>query len=78
MAETYLLVDANDNVVNAVVWDGAPGWQPSAGLRAVKFDGAWGDGWKWNGIAAYDPNPAPPPESRQPPSAPPVPGMTVV
>lgn len=78
MTDTYLLVDEIDTIVNSIVWDGdAANWQPPIGLRAFKFAGAWGNGWKWDGSKAYDPNPPPPP----PPSAPTpkqVDGMTVV
>ncbi len=74
---TYLLVDATDNIVSAIVWDGdEKNWQPPAGMRAIRYDGPWRDGWKWDGAKAFDPNPPPP--AAEPPAAPSVPGMTVV
>lgn len=78
MADTYILVDATDTVVNSALWDGdLNNWAPPAGLRAFRYDGVWHDGYKWDGAKAYDPNP-PPPEPEIPASAPPSEGMTVI
>lgn len=68
MADTYFLIDQDNNIVNCILWDGVAyspstpqGWLCPAGLTAVKTeDGHWCDGWKWDGQKSYDPNPPPP------------------
>lgn len=64
---TYLILDADNTIVNSAEWDGQMPWQPAEGLRAVlAADANWQPGWKWDGTKAYDPNPPPkeePPES---------------
>lgn len=80
MTHTYILVDASDAILNAILWDGdSAHYQPPEGVRAIRYDGVWRGGWKWDGTRAYDPNP-PPPEG-PPPDVPHVPspdGMTVI
>ncbi len=78
MADAYLLVDDAGSIVSAVVWDGdTNNWQPPAGMSAVRYDGPWRGGWRWDGTKAFDPNPPPPPPepTTEPPQAS---GMTVV
>lgn len=81
-AQTYLLIDGANAIVNGVLWDGnADTWTPPAGLRAVRSDAVWQDGWRWDAsrAVAYDPNPPPPaPPPKDVPSAPPQPGMDVL
>ena len=76
MTDTYILVDGNDNVVNAILWDGDASWQPPTGLRAIQYSGTSRKGWKWDGSKAYDPDP--PPQAPLPPEPPQAGGMTVV
>jgi hypothetical protein len=60
-AQTYAVIDGAGNVVNTVVWDGGPGWQPPDGTTAVPANGA-GIGWSWDGQAFHAPaQPTPPP-----------------
>lgn len=56
----YFHVDVNNNIVNSCEWDGVTPYEPPQGITlALSADGYWRDGWKWNGTAAYDPNPPP-------------------
>ena len=68
---TYLLVDADGVIINAVMWDGdVTNWQPPPGLTAHKCDDpVYQLGWKWDGGKAVDPNP-PPSEPETPPPIP--------
>jgi hypothetical protein len=66
---TYVLVDADGNAVDYVVWDGTSPWTPPAGLTLVPYQGAWQSGAKWDGQKLVLPEPPPseaaPPEEVQ-------------
>jgi len=65
-AKVYILIDKANNVINSMMWDGDPeNWQAPKGITAIQYDGAWQDGWMWDGSKAYNPNPEP--EPIQPP-----------
>lgn len=64
MSNIYLLIDANNIIVDRIVWDGdVANWTPPAELTAVMYEGSASSGWLWDGTQAIDPNPpqAPPP-----------------
>ncbi|QNB11553.1 hypothetical protein G5S35_08150 [Paraburkholderia tropica] len=50
----YAIIDANGNVINAVLWDGSEDWQPPDGTQAVQSDQA-SVGWTYAGGAFSPP-----------------------
>ena len=59
----YLVIrDADGAVVNAVVWDGQPGWGPPPGHSARRDDRVNGEiGDTWDGTRYVKPADTPPP-----------------
>ena len=57
MISKYALIDANNDVVNIVLWDGVTPWTPPSGLTAIQSDTAQ-IGGTWDGTNFH---PAPPP-----------------
>lgn len=58
----YAIIDASGNVINSVMWDGGPEWQPPEGCTAVQNDAA-GPGWTYvNGTFYAAPVPSTHPE----------------
>lgn len=69
MKKTYLLIDSENTIVNAVVWDGDERtWRPPGGLTAVESDAPWQPGWKWDGELGVAVDPVPPPPPPPPPA----------
>lgn len=56
------LVIKNNKVENIIVLEDNSNWTPPAGTTLVKFAGAAGIGWVWDGTSCTDPNPPPPVE----------------
>ena len=62
MAQRYAVIDAQNTVVNIVMWDGVSPYNPGESLRLVPVGAVWLDvGWTWDGIT----EPQPPAEDLQ-------------
>jgi hypothetical protein len=56
----YLLVDADGNLVNYIVWDGDENiWTLPDGLQAKQGDHVFREDWKWDGLKTYNTKPEP-------------------
>lgn len=44
---TYAIIDATNVVINTVIWDGKPPWQPPDGCIAVKATEGVSIGWTY-------------------------------
>lgn len=62
MTERYAVLNAQNTVVNIVMWDGVSAYNPGEGLRLVPVGSVWLDvGWTWDGAG----EPLPPAEDAQ-------------
>jgi len=65
--ETYIVVDRTTKlVVNMVAWDGVSPHPGFENADVIRYDGAAGIGWEWDGTQVIDPRP--PAENPFPPA----------
>lgn len=65
---TYLLLDKDRRAINVIEWDGASEHAIAGDgvVSFVRFDGAFREGWAFDGAGLVDPSP--PPEAPPPPT----------
>jgi hypothetical protein len=56
--KAWAVLDADNLVINVVLWDGESDWNPDAQTIELTDHAGVGIGWKWNGTTFDDVRPA--------------------
>lgn len=43
----YAIIDAANTVINVIIWDGKPSWQPPPNTTAARLTNGAGIGWSY-------------------------------